>query len=180
MPVFKVTSRPVASMVAKSGRNIHLLSGGEVTVRFYGVNNAWEEETTMTVGDALEFPDKFAKFEIESEYQINAEFYVGLARMTRNQMDLAMTGTAGIRTGRAEATEVESMVVSDNRARRTVEIMPLNATIYVGSLGTTQNEKVPVPAGTSRTFETQGPIYAQLPQGGDVDVADIRIVEELN
>ncbi|ASF93717.1 putative uncharacterized protein [Vibrio anguillarum] len=180
MPVTTVTAKPVPAVIATSGRNFQLLSGGEVTVKFYGVNGDWEEEVELSVGDSLEFEQRFARFTVQTQYETRVSFYSGFAKMRRSKQDLVVTGTTSIKTSQKQVTKVESMLIEPNRNRRNVVVFPLNDTIYVGGLGTSQNDKLPVPVGGSITLDTQAAIYVTQDQSSANDFADVRILEEFN
>ncbi|ELL4666608.1 hypothetical protein Q5V23_000384 [Vibrio fluvialis] len=180
MPTRKLTAGPTPSNVALSGRYFQLLSGAECDVRFMGKDAAFDTVETVRVGDLLEFPQNFAKFEISSEFFTPVEVYVGQAKLTRARQDFALTGSASIKSGQKDIPKAETLLVSDNANRRSVTIVPLNNMIYVGSINTATNEKVPVAAGMPVTLDVSAAVYAELdPQSAD-DTADVRIFEEIN
>ncbi|MEZ9413643.1 hypothetical protein AB4189_05510 [Vibrio sp. 10N.286.49.E1] len=180
MPIQMLTARPIASSVAKQGKFFQLLSGGELTVKFYGVRAEWEEEITLTVGDSLAFDSAFARFEVSSEYQVQAEIYSGWAKMTRAKQDLTPIGATQIKSRTVSVTKGEKVLIEANRNRRRVTVKPLSGEIYIGALSTSMNDKMPVEVGAPFTLDTQATIYAQISPNFTCDTVDVRIIEEIN
>ncbi|MFA0550940.1 hypothetical protein AB4538_08765 [Vibrio lentus] len=180
MPIQKITAKPIPSSVARHGKFFQLLSGSELTVKFYGVRAEWEEEITLSVGDSLKFDSAFARFEVSSEYQVKAEIYSGWAQMTRAKQDLTPVGTSQIKSRTVTVTKGESMMIEANRDRRRMVIKPLNGQIYIGALATSMNDKMPVEVGTSFSLDTQSAMYAQVAPNFEHATVDVRIIEEIN
>lgn len=180
MPARKLTVTPSPSNVALSGRYFQLLSGAECSVRFFGKNAEFDTEETVRVGDLLEFPENFARFEIWSEFSTPVEVYTGQAKLTRVRQDFTLTGSASIFSSRKGIPKAETLLVSDNANRRSVTIVPLNAMIYIGSINTSTNEKVPVAAGMPVTLDITAAVYAELDPTSAETEADVRIIEEIN
>ncbi|AYC07046.1 hypothetical protein [Vibrio cholerae] len=179
MPVSRITAKPVPSSVAIMGRYFQLLSGAECQVRFLGVNNDFDTEETVRVGDLLEFPTPFSRFEISSEFNVPVEIYAGVARLTRERQDFTLTGSATIRSSSELIPKAERLLVSDESNRRSITIIPLNGMIYIGSINTSINDKIPVAAGMPVTLDVTSAIYAEADPQSAFDV-DVRILEEVN
>ncbi|HHY0348977.1 TPA: hypothetical protein ACVU1D_000165 [Vibrio cholerae] len=179
MPVSKLTAKPVPSSVAIMGRYFQLLSGAECQVRFLGVNGEFDTEETVRVGDLLEFPQPFSRFEISSEFNVPVEIYAGVARLTRERQDFTLTGSATLRSSAKSIPKAETLLVSDESNRRSVTIIPLSGMIYIGSIGTSINQKIPVAAGMPVTLDVTSAIYAEADPNSANDI-DVRILEEVN
>lgn len=180
MPVRKLTAKPTPSSVALSGRYFQLLSGAECLVRFFGSNADFDVEEQVRVGDLLEFPENFARFEISSEYATPIEIYTGQAKLTRSRQDFTLTGASSIKSSAVSVPKAESLLISDNSTRRSVTLTPLNHMIYIGSIGTSINEKTPVAAGQPVTLDVTAAIYAECDPLAASDTADVRLIEEIN
>lgn len=180
MPNITVTSKPAPASVARSGTKFQLLSGGEVTVTFYGVNAQWEEELTLTVGDSLSFDEKYTRFTIQSEYETKVSIYSGFADMRRARQDLTMIGATQIKSRMVEVKKGEKMLIEPNRNRRKLVIKPLSGEIYIGALNTSINDKMPVEYGIPFALETQAAVYAEISPTFEQDKVDVRIIEEIN
>lgn len=180
MPVRKLMVKPVPSNVALSGRYFQLLSGAECSVRFFGLDASFDTEETVRVGDLLEFPERFARFEISSEYATPVEVYTGQAKLTRARQDFTLTGSGSIKSSAKAVPKAESLLISDNSTRRSVVITPLNHMIYIGSIGTSINEKTPVAAGQPVILDVTAAIYAECDPTAEGETADVRLIEEIN
>ncbi|PMH28434.1 hypothetical protein BCU71_07675 [Vibrio lentus] len=180
MPIQKLTVKPIPSSVARQGKFFQLLSGSELTVKFYGVRAEWEEEITLSVGDSLKFDSAFARFEVSSEYQVKAEIYSGWAQMTRAKQDLTPIGATQIKSRTVSVTKGEKMLIEANRQRRSLTVKPLSGEIYIGALSTSMNEKMPLEVGVPLSIDTQGAVYAQISPNFERDTVDVRIIEEIN
>lgn len=180
MPIRKLIAAPTPSNVALSGRYFQLLSGAECTVRFFGLNAEFDTEETVRVGDLLEFPERFARFEITSEYATPVEVYTGQAKLTRSRQDFTLTGASSIKSSSKAIPKAEALLVSDNANRRSVTIIPINADIMIGSVGTSPNDKIPVAVGMPVTLDITAALYAETVQTAATETADVRILEEVN
>jgi hypothetical protein len=179
MSILNINVTPSVTTVARMGTNFQLLSGGEITVRFLFADGD-QEQVTVRVGDSLKYSKPYVKFEVSSVFQLQAEMYAGYADMRRAKQDLTPVGTTSLISSSKALGKTEDIIISDNADRRSVIIFPLNDTIYVGSIGTSQNDKVPVPIGASITIETSAAIYGQLDTASAFTTADVRILEEVN
>lgn len=180
MPIRKLIAKPTPSNVALSGRYFQLLSGAECTVRFFGLNASYDTEEAVRVGDLLEFPERFARFEITSEYTTPVEVYTGQAKLTRSRQDFTLTGASSIKSSSKAIPKAETLLVSDNANRRSVTIVPINADIMIGSVGTSPNDKIPVAVGMPVTLDITAALYAETVQTAATETADVRILEEVN
>ncbi|HFG1968639.1 TPA: hypothetical protein ACGF6M_001906 [Vibrio cholerae] len=180
MPTMTVTSKPSPSLISRSGTNFQLLSGGEVVIKFSGLNAGWEEELTLSVGDSLSFNEKFVNFTIHSEYESSVTFYCGFADMRRAKQDLIPVGTTLIKSRMVEVVKGEKILIEPNRLRRKLIIKPLSGEIYIGGLNTNMNDKMPVEYGVPFVLETQAAVYAEISPSFEREKVDVRIIEEIN
>lgn len=176
----KVIARPSIYTYAVQGRIFQLLSGGEVKLRFRGVADAWSEEVKLVPGDSLRFTNDFYNIEISAEYETPIEFYAGFADMRRSRQDLTPVGTTQIRSRMVEVPKGEKMLIEANRTRRRLILKPLSGEVYIGGLGTSMNDKMPVEVGVPFELETQGAVYAEIAPNFERDTVDVRVIEELN
>jgi len=175
-----VISTPTINTFVIRGRVFQLLSGGKTRLRFRGVNDEWSEDVTLVAGDSLKFDRDFYNIEISSEYQQVIEIYAGYADMRRARTDLAIIGSSQIRSKMVEVGKTEALLIAGNRTRKKLLIKPLSGMIYVGGLGTSMNDKMPIEAGNSFTLDTQAALYAQIAPNAEQEKIDVRIMEELD
>lgn len=180
MGISKIVAKPSIYTFAGQGRVFQLLSGAQVHLKFRGIGDAWSEEVDLVVGDSLKFDRDFFNIEISSEYETLIEFYSGFADMRRATTDLTPVGGSTLFTAGKVAEKAEKVLVTERRNRRSLTIIPLEAMIYIGSLGTDINNKVPVAAGQPVTLDLKSAVYFELDPTFGGETADVRILEEIN
>ncbi len=180
MAISNIIAKPNIYTFAGQGRVFQLLSGQAVHLRFRGVDDTWSEEVDLVVGDSLKFDRDFFNIEISAEYEGLISFYSGFADMRRATTDLTPVGGSTLVTAGKTAEKAEKILVSERRNRRSLTIIPLEAMIYIGSLGTSINDKVPVAAGQPVTLDLKSAVYFELDPTFANETADVRILEEIN
>ncbi|MDE1323863.1 hypothetical protein L9W97_01850 [Vibrio aestuarianus] len=180
MSINRVIARPNIYPFTTQGRVFQLLSGAQVHLRFRGIDDTWSEEVTVVAGDSLKFDRDFINIEISSEYETAIEFYAGFADMRRARQELTPVGVTQIKSRMVEVFKGEKMLIEANRNRRRLIIKPLSGEIYIGSLSSSMNDKMPIEYGISFNMETQSAIYAEISPAFERDKVDVRIIEEIN
>ncbi|MCG9576418.1 hypothetical protein L1D14_09220 [Vibrio tubiashii] len=175
-----VISKPSIHTFVARGRVFQLLSGGQTRFNFRGVNDDWSEEVVLVAGDSLKFDRDYFNIEISSDYEQPIEFYAGFADMRRSRQDLTPVGTTRVQSRQVNVAKGEQLLIEANRTRRNLVIKALSGEVYVGGLGTSMNDKMPIEVGVPFKLETQGALYAEISPTFDKDTVDVRIIEELN
>ncbi|MDC5840189.1 hypothetical protein OPW33_24275 [Vibrio europaeus] len=175
-----VITSPIAKPFVASGRVFKLLSGGQVHLRFRGVNDEWSEEFDLVPGDSITFKRDFFNIEFSSEFETTVRFYAGFADMKRSVTDLIQLGASTLHTDGATAEKTQKQLVPARPNRRSLTILPLNAMIYVGASGVDVNKQIPIAAGQPLTLDITSNLYFTLDPNHAQDSADVRILEEIN
>ncbi|ELL4666674.1 hypothetical protein Q5V23_000452 [Vibrio fluvialis] len=180
MSINRIIAKPTIYTFSTQGRVFQLLSGAEIHVRFHGVDDTWSEEVDLVAGDSLKFDRDFFNIEISSEFETSIEFYAGFADMRRATTDLTPVGCSQIATNQVMAEKVQKLLVSERRNRRSLTIIPLQDTVYIGALGADINSQIPIAAGQPVTLDVKSALYVTLNQNSVNDTSDVRILEEIN
>ncbi|MDF2185461.1 hypothetical protein O1O06_11875 [Grimontia hollisae] len=180
MATQKISLSAAVQTLALRGTQFALLSGAPVKATFYGVRDNWQEIVDVGVGDVLTFPAEFGRIELTAEFNTLAEIYAGRAAFSRNRLDVSTAGTSTIYTRGVDVPKTEQMLVSPRAGRRSVLIIPLDGNIYVGGYQTSQNDKIPVPAGSPFSIDTEAALYASADPDTVADTVNVRILEEVN
>lgn len=175
-----VVASPQTKQFIANGRIFKLLSGGLVTLVFRGLDDAWSEEFTLVPGDSVEFSRDFYKIEFTAEFNTTVQFYAGFAKMRRSVTDLVQVGSSTLNTKAVTAEKVQKQLVASRPNRRSITILPLSSMVYIGALGSSINEQIPIAAGQPLTLDITSDVYVTLDPTNTEETADIRILEEIN